>query len=72
MLIDGQIPVAARSKVWVYGLFLAGIAGSNSARDMDVCVSLVSAVRCQVKVSAMGQSLVQGSSTKYGVWNCVW
>jgi hypothetical protein len=32
------IPVAARSQVWVCGRSLAGIAGSNSVGDMDVCV----------------------------------
>ena len=30
-------PVAARSKAWVYGHSLAGIAGLNPARVMDVC-----------------------------------
>ena len=32
------ISVAARSKAWVYGRSLAGIAGSNSAGCMDVCL----------------------------------
>ena len=30
------IPVAARSKAWVYGHCLAGIAGSNPAGDINV------------------------------------
>ena len=30
--------VAARSKAWVCGQSLAGIAGSNPAEDMDVCL----------------------------------
>jgi hypothetical protein len=30
------IPVAARSKTWVYGRSLAGIEGSNPAGSMDV------------------------------------
>jgi hypothetical protein len=30
--------VVARSKVWVYGLTLAGIAGSISAEGMDGCL----------------------------------
>jgi len=30
------IPVASRSKAWVCGRSLAGIAGSNLARRMDV------------------------------------
>jgi hypothetical protein len=32
------IPVPARSKAWVRGRSLAGIAGSNPAGSMDVCV----------------------------------
>ena len=32
------IPVAERSKARVYGRSLAGIAGSNSAGGMDVCL----------------------------------
>ena len=35
------IPVAARSKAWVYGRSLAGIVGSNPAGGMDVCVVFV-------------------------------
>jgi hypothetical protein len=46
------IPVTARSKAWVYGRSLAGIAGSNLAGGMDVC--LKSVVCCQVEVSATG------------------
>jgi hypothetical protein len=29
------IPVPARSKVWVYGRWLVGVAGSNPAGDME-------------------------------------
>ena len=50
---DGPIPVGARSKVWVCGRSLAGIAGSNAAGGMDV-----SPVFCQVEVFATGRSLV--------------
>jgi hypothetical protein len=32
------IPVAASSKAWVYGRSFAGIAGSNPAEGMDVCL----------------------------------
>ena len=32
------VPVAERSKARVCGLFLAGIAGSNPAAGMDVCI----------------------------------
>jgi hypothetical protein len=34
------IPVVAQSKAWVCGCSLAGIAGLNSAGDMDVCLML--------------------------------
>jgi hypothetical protein len=33
-----QIPVAARSKVWVCGHWIAGIVGSNPAGGMEVCL----------------------------------
>ena len=33
-----SIAVAARSKAWVYGRQLAGIAGSNPAGRMVVCL----------------------------------
>ena len=32
------IPVASRSKAWVYGRSLAGIAGSNPAGEMVICL----------------------------------
>ena len=31
-------PVAARSKAWVFGRWLAGIVGSNPAEGMAVCL----------------------------------
>jgi hypothetical protein len=31
------VPVAARSKAWVYGRLPAAIVGSNATEDMDVC-----------------------------------
>jgi hypothetical protein len=46
------IPVAARSKAWVCGRSLAGIAGSNSAGGAWMSVSCV--LCCQVEVSATG------------------
>jgi len=36
-VITKPIPVAARSKAWVCGRSLAGIAGSNPVGGMDVC-----------------------------------
>jgi len=53
--------VATQSKGRVCGHSLDKIAGSNPARGMDE--SLVSAVCCQVEVSAMRQSLIQSSPT---------
>jgi hypothetical protein len=43
------IPVAARSKAWVCGRSLAGIAGSNSAGSMNVFREC-----CEEEVSASG------------------
>jgi hypothetical protein len=43
--------------VWVRGRSLAGVAGSNFARDHS-CLTLVSDV-CQLEVSERGRSLVQ-------------
>ena len=53
--------MASRSKAWVYGRPLTGIAGSNPTG------SLVSVVCCQVEVSATGWSPVQRSPTDCGV-----
>jgi len=36
-MFGSPIPVAARSKSWVCGRSLAGIAGSNPVRGIDVC-----------------------------------
>ena len=63
------IPMAARSKAWVCGRSLAGIAGSNPARG-HVCLSVVSVVCCPVEVSATYRSLVQRSLTECGVSEC--
>ena len=60
--------MAERSKAWVCGRLLAGIAGSNPARGTDV--SLVSVVCCQVEVSATGRSLVQRSPTECDMFEC--
>jgi hypothetical protein len=39
MKYDKPIPVAARSKAWV--CLVAGIAGSNPAKGMDVCLVFI-------------------------------
>ena len=48
--VNWPVPVAERSKAPVYGRSLAGIAGSNPAGGMDVCLLCV----YQVEVSATG------------------
>jgi len=63
------IPVAVRSKAWVFGRSLAGNVGSNPARGIDV-LSLVRVVCCQIEVSASGWSLVQRSTTERVVCEC--
>jgi hypothetical protein len=55
--------VAARSKTCVYCISLAATAGSSSTGNMDT-LSLVTAVCCQVEVSATGRSLFQRSPTE--------
>ena len=52
------VPVAARSKVWVCGFLLSGIAGSNRARGMDVFL-------CECRV-LLGTGLCDGSITHPG------
>jgi len=59
------VPVAARSKAWVYWN-----CGFESHRG-NVCLSVVTVVCCQVAVSASGWSLVQRSATDCGASLCV-
>jgi hypothetical protein len=61
--------VAAWSQAWVCSRSLAGVVGSNPAGGHG-CLSPVSVVCCQVEVSASGCSLVQGSPTECGVFEC--
>jgi hypothetical protein len=61
------IPVAERSRAWVCGRLLAGNAGSNPVKVMNL--SLLSVVCCQVEVSANGRSLVQVSPLECGVFD---
>ena len=51
--VQSLIPVPARSKACDYGHSLAGIAGSNPAEGMEVCIFL-SVVCCLVEVTASG------------------
>jgi hypothetical protein len=63
MEIKETNPAAAQSNVWVCGHSLAGIAGSNPAGGMDVCL-LRNVVCFQVVVSATSRSLFQRSPTE--------
>ena len=62
------VPVAARSRAWVWGRSPAETVGSNPTRGMDVCLLWV--VCCQVEVSATSSSLVQRSPTECGASLC--
>jgi hypothetical protein len=55
--------VAAQSKAQVSDRSLAANVNSNSVGGMDICLSLVNVVCCQVEVSATGRSLVQRNHT---------
>ena len=61
--------MAARSKAWLCGRSVAGIARSNPARGHGY-LSLVSVVSCQVGVSASGSSCLQWSPTECGASGC--
>jgi hypothetical protein len=59
------IPVAARSKAWVCDLSLAGVAGSNPAIGMDVCLL---SVLCLVTTLTRGvRSLRRADHSSRGV-----
>jgi hypothetical protein len=67
LILHESTLVAARSKAWVYGRSLAGIADSIPARAwMPVSCEL----RCHVEVSATSSSLVLRSPTDCGVSEC--
>jgi hypothetical protein len=65
-----SIPVAARSKAYVCGRLVAGIAGLNSARGMDVCHLCL-----YVVLSCIGTGLCDGliprPGESYHVSNCM-
>jgi hypothetical protein len=61
-------PVITRYKAWVCGRSLAGIAGLNPVRGVQLC--LLTVVYCQVELSASSWSLVQMSSSKRRVSEC--
>jgi hypothetical protein len=63
--------LAARSKAWVCGRLVAGVAGSNPAQGMDGCVLCL-----YVVLSCVGRGLCDGLITRpeesYRVSVCVW
>jgi hypothetical protein len=61
--------VAAQSKAWVCCRSLVGIAGSNLAGGINICL-LLSAVYFHVDVPGSGWSLIQSSPTECGVSEC--
>jgi hypothetical protein len=62
------IPVATPSKAWVYSHSLAGVAGSNPALSIDICLLWVLGV-VRVEESVSGWSLVQRSPTSMFEFN---
>ena len=69
LLLVQPIPVSERSKAYVCGRSPAEIVISNSTGGHG-CLSVVSVVCCQVKVSATDLSSVQRSPTEYGASLC--
>jgi hypothetical protein len=71
MMMMMPVPVAARSKAWVCGRLVAGIAGSNVAESMDVCLLCL-----YIVLSCVGGGLCDWLITRpeesYRVSNCVW
>ena len=56
------IPLAVRAKAWVWGSWLAGVAGSNPAGGTDGCLLWI--LCCQAEVSVTGRSLAQTGPTE--------
>jgi hypothetical protein len=52
-MVNEVNPLDVQSKVWYCGRSIAGIAGSNRAMGMDVCLLCVGC--CQVEVCATGR-----------------
>ena len=64
----GPTPVTARSKAWVCGRSLAGIACGFESCRMYECLSFVSVVCCQVEVSATGRPITRPEES-YRMWS---
>jgi hypothetical protein len=59
------IPVAARSKAWVFGRSLAGITGLNPAGGMDVSVFYEC---CMLSGRGLCVGLITRPEESYRVW----
>jgi hypothetical protein len=70
VVIQEPTSVAARSKAYVCGRLVAGVAGSNIAEGMDVCLLCL-----YIVLSCAGRGLCDGLITRpeesYRVPNCV-
>ena len=62
------VQVAAPFELWVCGHLLAGIAGSNPTRGMDVCLLWILFVFSEFCVAVW--SLVKGSPTECSMFEC--
>jgi len=65
VIVIRPIPVAARSKAWVYGRSPAGIVGSNPTGGMDVCVEC-----CVLSGRGLCDGLITLPEESYRLW-CV-
>jgi len=65
--MERPVPVAARSKVWVCGRSVAGIACSNTAWGIDVCGFEF----CMSSGRSLCVGLITRPEESYRVW-CVW
>jgi hypothetical protein len=63
------IPVAVWSKAQVCGRLVAGIAGSNPARGMDVCLLCLDVLSCVGR--GLGDGLITRPEESYRVSNSV-
>jgi hypothetical protein len=67
----GQIPVAARSKARICGHLFVGIAVSNTAEGMSVCLFVVSVVCCVLSGKGLCGGPILYPEGSYCIW-CVW
>ena len=69
LVFNPPFPMATRSKMWVCGRWLAGIAGSKLG-GMNICPLLGFCVCCMVGVPATGRLLVQRNPALCDVSEC--